>query len=501
MEYIIVQAGGKGTRLKHLTQNKPKALVPIENLPMLFHLFRKYPDKRFVIIADYHKEVLREYLSCFADVKYQVVDASGSGTCSGVAQALDLIPENRSFMLIWSDLILPCDFLLPDEYNGDNNAENDYIGISKTFECRWSYNNNVFIEEKSSEHGVAGFFLFTDKNKLKDIPESGELVRWMQQTGKVFNEVSLAGTKEFGLIEEYEKLCQEKCRPFNRITIDGDVLIKEAVDNQGKKLAVRECAWYECATKHNIGIIPEIYSTNPLKMEYIKGRNIYECQFGYPEKKAILKKLIEALKTLHNSEKIPSDTFSMKEAYYNKTMDRLAKIEYLVPFARDEYIVINERKCRNVFFHKREFEKKLEQIKCSSFSLIHGDCTFSNLMIRDNGDPVFIDPRGYFGFTELFGDERYDWAKLYYSIVGNYDRFNLKDFRLEINEKDVRLEISSNQWEELESDFFEMTKADPYEIKLLHAVIWLSLTTYAWQDYDSICGAFYNGLYYLEEVL
>ena len=44
MEYIIVQAGGKGTRLGYLTENKPKALVPVENLPMLFHLFRKYPD-------------------------------------------------------------------------------------------------------------------------------------------------------------------------------------------------------------------------------------------------------------------------------------------------------------------------------------------------------------------------------------------------------------------------------------------------------------------------
>lgn len=45
MDYIIVQAGGKGTRLKYLTVNKPKALVPIDNLPMIFHLFHKYPDK------------------------------------------------------------------------------------------------------------------------------------------------------------------------------------------------------------------------------------------------------------------------------------------------------------------------------------------------------------------------------------------------------------------------------------------------------------------------
>ena len=43
-QYIIVQAGGKGTRMEHLTANKPKALVPIGNRPMLFHLFEKYPD-------------------------------------------------------------------------------------------------------------------------------------------------------------------------------------------------------------------------------------------------------------------------------------------------------------------------------------------------------------------------------------------------------------------------------------------------------------------------
>ena len=53
-EYIVVQAGGKGTRLGYLTANKPKCLVPVENLPMLFHLFRKYPDSKFIVIGDYH---------------------------------------------------------------------------------------------------------------------------------------------------------------------------------------------------------------------------------------------------------------------------------------------------------------------------------------------------------------------------------------------------------------------------------------------------------------
>lgn len=181
MEYIIVQAGGKGTRLGYLTKNKPKALVPIDNLPMIFHLFRKYPDKRFVVIGDYHKDVLREYLTCFAEGKVQLIDAEGTGTCSGIRQALEWIPTGASFMLVWSDLILSEDFELPSEYRENNKPEKDYIGISATFPCRWSYEEGIFVEKSSREHGVAGFFLFTDKRKLKEVPKSGELVRWMQQ--------------------------------------------------------------------------------------------------------------------------------------------------------------------------------------------------------------------------------------------------------------------------------------------------------------------------------
>ena len=103
----------------------------------------------------------------------------------------------------------------------------------------------------------------------------------------------------------------------------------------------------------------------------------------------------------------------------------------------------------------------------------------------------------------MCGDVAYDWAKLYYSIVGNYDQFNRKKFKLSINEEDVELDIESNGFEDVEDYFFELVgdEVSKRDIKLIHAVIWLSLTTYAWEDYDSICGAFYNGLYYLEECL
>lgn len=494
IDYIVVQAGGKGTRLEYLTQNKPKAIVPVENLPMLFHLFRRYPDKRFIIIADYKKEVLREYLSCFAEVKYQVVDAEGTGTCAGVAQAIALLPNHVPFMLVWSDLILPETLQFPD-------VKADYIGISQTFPCRWSYREGKLVEERSTEHGVAGFFLFAGKEKLAGVPQSGELVRWMQEKAFEFEEIGLAGTREFGVLEEYRKLEQEKCRPFNRLTFDGDIVIKEGIDEQGRKLAVRECAWYQAAQEGNIEILPQVYGVNPLRMERIQGRNIYECQLDYEHKKEILGKLVSALQRLHSVATMEADSFSVKEAYFNKTMQRLYTIRDLVPLADRRAVVVNGKTCRNVFFYKRELEKALDALRCEKFVLIHGDCTFSNLMLREDGTPVLIDPRGYFGFTELYGDSMYDWAKLYYSLVGNYDRFNLKDFRLDITEEGIQLDITSNQWEDMEEEFFRLTGADRRTIKLLHAIIWLSLTTYAWQDYDSICGAFYNGLFYLEDVL
>jgi len=497
--YIIVQAGGKGTRMEHLTANKPKALVPVNNLPMLFHLFRKYPDKRFIIIGDYKYSVLKKYLAAFADVLYCVADGRGyTGTCAGIKNALRYVPDGESFLLIWSDLVLPEEFEIPSK-------EGDYIGLSKDFPCRWKYENGEFKEERSTEYGVAGLFLFKDKTSIEDVPLEGEFVRWLGQKGFQPEELALYRTKEYGLISEYNKIQTQRCRPFNRMVTDGDRLIKEGIDEQGRKLAVREKAWYKHVEPAGFTDIPHIYSYEPFVMEKVDGKNIFEYNLDFKEKKEVLGKIVSMLKRLHSLGSAPADYFSIQEAYLAKTFSRLDKIRDLVPFADKQYIFVNGRKCRNVFFYKDKLEERAERLfNCNRFVLLHGDCTFSNMMLRNsNMEPLLIDPRGYFGYTELYGDVAYDWAKLYYSIAGNYDKFNIKDFRLTINEDSVELEISSNHWEDMEDEFFALVSEDvsKEQIKLLHAIIWMSLTTYAWEDYDSICGAFYNGLYYLEEVL
>ncbi len=501
MEYIIVQAGGKGTRLETLTTNKPKALVPVDNLPMIFHLFEKYPNAHFKIIADYKKEVLKRYLKAFAKVDYEVIDANEKGTCAGISDALKSIPPSTPFMLIW------CDLILSKIQPGGVSAENfNYLGISKDFTCRWSYTDNTFKEEPSKENGVAGLFIFKNKELISDVPGEGEFVRWLSTKNIQFERLNMYGGLEIGTMLSYfqNELNKPKCRPFNKMEFKGDIVLKYPTNEQGVKLAADEIAWYKKVMELGFTYIPKIYGFDPLVLEKIEGQNVFEYAFltkGF--KKAILGKIVTALQELHHlAPAVAASSEDCENNYVTKTFDRLATVQNLVPFAQDEYVTINGKKCTNIFFVKDKIIKEIRQMYPSEFHLIHGDCTFHNMMIETEGvRPVLIDPRGYFGKTKFYGDVDYDWAKLYYSVVGDYDQFNRKNFSLEIKDDSVELMIVSNNWKELETDFFEMTGADKKKIKLLHAIIWLSLTTYAWEDYDAICGAFYKGLLELQEYL
>ena len=326
----------------------------------------------------------------------------------------------------------------------------------------------------------------------------------MRDSGIKFKEQPLYKTKEYGLYSEWDKLPKMRCRPFNRITIEGDKIIKEGIDDQGRKLAIREVAWYKKLQGKAFDAIPAIYSYDPLSMELIDGKNIYEYTYLPGEqKKYVLEKIVACLKDVHGLETAPYDEASYRVAYLDKTYDRLKKVRDLVPFANDPTVTVNGKVCRNIFYHQDEVEKLVMQYAPREFVLLHGDCTFSNTMLRHDADPVLIDPRGYFGTTEFYGDVAYDWVKLYYSLFSNYDQFNLKRFSLDIGEIEVKLDIGSNNWEDMENYFFELLDGEVTrrQMKILLSIIWLSLTTYAWEDYDSICGAFYNGLYYLEEAL
>jgi hypothetical protein len=462
------------------------------------------------------------------------------------------------------------------------------IGISKDFPCRWSYAGGNFLEEPSSERGVAGLFAFRDKSGLAGVPDSGEFVRWLGQAGAKFADVGLSGAREVGTAEAYAREAGRsyRCRPFNALSFAGGRVAKTPISEQGEALARRERAWYREAAARGFSRIPRIYSYDPLEMEEVSGQNAFRGSRSDEEKKSLIVQIVGALSELHGLGAAPADAFSLQEAYYTKTMRRLDSVAGLIPYAGAPSVTVNGRDCRNPLRCRGELREKImaELVEgAPPFALIHGDCTFSNIMAGGPRGAVLLDPRGYFGFTELRGDPRYDWAKLYYSIRGDYDQFNNGNFRLVIDGRRAELDIGTSGFRGLEGYFLDAIAelagragsagsaggagdrghagragsasgagnrglagyaesaggaglaeyagttsgaggaghagragsagcaesatgravasfgATAKNIRLIHALIWLSLAAYAWEDYDSVCGAFYNGLYYLEE--
>ena len=61
---VVIMAGGKGIRLRPLTENCPKPLVKVGNEPMIEHVFRNLVEagfSKFIISVNYLKEMMIDY--------------------------------------------------------------------------------------------------------------------------------------------------------------------------------------------------------------------------------------------------------------------------------------------------------------------------------------------------------------------------------------------------------------------------------------------------------
>lgn len=161
---------------------------------------------------------------------------------------MELCDDGSRVILSW------CDLILSENLNLPNNDEN-YIGISNDFECRWSFKDNKFIKEPSYEDGVAGFFIFKNKNELVNIPDSGEFVAFLSTLNIKFKRLNLQGSKEIGTMLSYEDInLNLKTRPFNSLIFEDSKAIKKPLNETGEKLAKNECLWYEHVNKFNYKI-------------------------------------------------------------------------------------------------------------------------------------------------------------------------------------------------------------------------------------------------------
>jgi thiamine kinase-like enzyme len=487
---VIIQAGGHGTRMARLTANKPKALVPFQGKPLLFHTLDLVPEADVIVIGDHKIDVLQRYVEAFGrHPRCRIVLADGSGTCGGIAEAASRLDPGVPVLLSWCDLVYaasPVPLFVGVDGIG--------IGLSQTFPCRWSFRDGRPVHVPSSSEGIAGCFWFARTSSLAAVPKSGEFCEYLASRP----ELPAVGVPlgdlcaELGTLAAYEQRNGEgfASRPFNRITLlpDGS-LLKQPLDEQGESLAKLEQAWYRQASQVGLGCLPAILDYDPLRMERVGGQEPFLCGASGDT----LDMVIGGLRRLHHAFPArPADTASLDVAYLTKTADRLAKVVGLVPMADRAELVINGKTHKNPLFHWDELRTMVRGGYPEHFCFIHGDPTFSNMLVETDR-VVFIDPRGYFGTTKLFGDPAYDWAKLLYSVLTNYDSFNRGRFRLSIGSDRVELDIESNGWEGLAPSIVAASEISERYLMTILGIIWLSLTTYAWDDYDKVCGAFYMG--------
>jgi GTP:adenosylcobinamide-phosphate guanylyltransferase len=497
--YVIVQAGGRGSRLRHHTWNKPKCLVSVRGRPLLYHLFDRFPSARFLVIADYGFEQLEKYLQVNLPlVDFELIRASGKGTASGIAAALGRVPTASRVILTWSDLIIGDLPSWPD-------TSEPVVCTTSAFTCRWSSSDEGRLREMPSEtNGIPGLFYFSNIASMPAPPESGEFVKWFAANIPKYQLLDCPNLEELGDFASIEESNDRNgfCRFFNRVEIKEKQVVKTVVDTAFENLHKNEVEWYRQARNIGFRRMPEIYSESPLVMERINGQHAYQMtDLTARERRAVLADYLDALISLHDKGSKPATLSDIEEVYLNKTVGRVTSVAKIIPGFERESVTVNGKKCRNIFSarHSELLHTVVKSLWSENFVPIHGDATFSNTLIDDKLRVWFIDPRGYFAKPGIMGDAWYDFAKVYYSAVGGYDAFNRRKFKLHVDDETVEIlmeePLFSKTAQGIFRDYFGEEMA---RIEMLHGLIWIALSGYAKDDIDSVIGSFYLGLYWLE---
>ena len=112
----VLLVGGEATRLQPLSNNEPKALLPIRQLPIIEYMFEKFVevgiDNFLLIAADKHREQWENYNN-ITNYKVEVFyEKQKYGTAGFIINNLDLFPD--IFICANGDLLmdLNLDFFL-----------------------------------------------------------------------------------------------------------------------------------------------------------------------------------------------------------------------------------------------------------------------------------------------------------------------------------------------------------------------------------------------------
>src|SRR3954468_8625624 len=115
-------AGGEGSRLRPLTSNQPKPMMPLVNLPMMEHiigLLKRHGFEEIVVTLAFMPNAIRTYFGDGSELGVRMVYATEQeplGTAGSVRNAMSELDER--FLVISGDVLTDID--LGEHVAGDD---------------------------------------------------------------------------------------------------------------------------------------------------------------------------------------------------------------------------------------------------------------------------------------------------------------------------------------------------------------------------------------------
>src|SRR5574344_68480 len=327
------------------------------------------------------------------------------------------------------------------------------------------YNNNneitKFIDKSTkpmkTDYAAIGIYYIKNYKLLKEIfKRQLPLIHNEYQLSSLFEEYmkkekimikQFNEWEDIGTLDSYKKVTSKKfnCRFFNNLLLDDcGVLTKESTY---EKIA-SEIEWYRQVQKTDFGkMSPKLYDYGEDAMkygiEYCDYLTLMEYFCYYPlteyNVKIIFGNLFKKLTNIYKNNIIESPEFNsyMNNILVDKTyirMDMWNRPDLL----EKEYVLINNKKYIGVKKCLDVLMPVIVKISNESYkivSIVHGDPTLSNILFSPRTQIYrMIDPRGNFDIDTIYGDVRYDIAKLRHCYHGRYDEIINHLFEVEENE-------------------------------------------------------------------
>lgn len=143
--------------------------------------------------------------------------------------------------------------------------------------------------------------------------------------------------------------------------------------------------------------------------------------------------------------------------YLPKTMQRLQSYaaESNFDIYAQRYTLTNGHQVSLVEIAQQS-QQYIQPAKPQDIAVSHGDLCFSNMLFDSRVQAIkCIDPRGVSlsGEFSIFGDRRYDLAKLYHSVIGLYDFIIAGRFELQNANNTLNISLNSALQAEIENSF------------------------------------------------